>query len=72
MKVKVEEKDICEGVEYPLLMKSKISELIVFMTSRSEGVAINNGQAGDVGTFSKQWNMINFEPFKGKITLEND
>lgn len=70
MKVIVEERG--NSLEYPYLMKSAFSDLIVLFYGDQEGVVIYGG----VGTFpvgyhSDGWDMDTFEPFKDRVVLEN-
>jgi len=61
------------GLRFPCLMKSIHNGLILLATGEHRrsliGVSVHGGI---VGTFSKEWDASAFEPYNGKITLEND
>lgn len=68
MKVKVENNKA--GFIYPCLMISN-KDTIVFFKEHGEGVVLS-GENHKLGCYSKDWDMYIFEPFKGKLILEND
>ena len=68
-------KDCNQEVEYnyPLLMESTKTQTIVLMTDYGVGVVVNGGTNNNkVGFYFTKWNMSNFKPYCGKVTLIND
>ena len=70
MKVIVEEKS--KGIEFPCLMKSKDSDLTVLFLEDQEGVVLyGGGEEYPIGHYMSGWFMGYFEPFSGRVILEN-
>lgn len=65
------EKDNNE-ISYPCLMESHSGRIVLFMAA-SAGILLKQGANTDPdrGYYSKTWNMDNYEPFNGTITLKN-
>ena len=72
MKVSVIESKAKEETPYPKLMESD-SGTIVLMYKREEGTLIKTGKIGSVelGEYHKDWNMLCFTDFEGKLELTN-
>ena len=62
--------------DYPKLMTSKSNRtVVVLFTKESEGTVIfSNREDGfnPVGEFSRAWHMPSFEPWSGKVVIEQD
>lgn len=56
---------------YPRLMVSDIDDVIVLFTDDGEGVNVSDNSCIYVGFYSSDWNMCNFIPFNGEITIKN-
>lgn len=66
----VEEKG--NSIEYPCLMKSKFRDLVVLFLKDQEGVVVYGGGGTlPFGYHSSGWWMDRFEPFEGRVILEN-
>jgi len=73
MKAVINEKETPVKYEYPCLMiASKSTDIIVLMSEYGKGVIVGNDNALPLGAFKPDWNMDNFTPFTGTITLSND
>ena len=73
MESKKIEREVKEKEEYPRLMKSTKTELVVFMTKKGEGFVVFEGDSfHQLGKYRDDWNMEkNFEDFQGTIELSN-
>jgi hypothetical protein len=71
MKVTVSEKEQKE-ITYPCLMQSKYNELIVLFHSEGRGMVVRPNKDFNESSDIRGWNMDNFKPFHGTITLQND
>ena len=60
------------GTEFPKLMKSESSGLIVLFEKHKHGVTVRKNDDWRVGHVSDTWHMDNFEDFTGEITLKNN
>ena len=62
---------------YPLLMESKLSDLIVLMVCTGTafetgiGTVIRGDKVWEIGKQAGDWAMDNFKPFTGTIELSN-
>lgn len=71
--IKTKVKEVKEvGTEFPKLMKSNNSSLIVLFKSKNSGTVIVEGNTWKVGRTSGDWVMDFFEDFTGELTLKND
>ena len=71
MKVTVNEKEQKE-ITYPCLMQSKYNELIVLFHNEGNGIVVRPNKDFNERSDLSGWNMENFKPFHGTITLQND
>ena len=75
MGIEVVVNSLYESIEFPVLMKSTSSELVVLFPSETYGVCIVSTSTMKAGTISDNWascyNKSKWEKFSGKITLEN-
>lgn len=73
MKVTLKEQPNIVKQKYPFLGISSINSIVLF-TKPNTGVCLNVGQAWSIflGQYSESWAMDAFEPYNGKIILEND
>ena len=74
MKIEVKEnQQKCEGLKFPVLMKSKFDGSIVLFISLHAGVLV---QGEDVGDYSAFWvdatNTNAWEKLNGSVTLTNE
>lgn len=69
MKVEVKEKD--ENPEYPKIMDGGRGVLVLFDKQKS-GVVLRGDGEYKIGYYSCMWEMKEFKPFNGTITLSND
>ena len=60
------------GTEFPKLMKSDSSGLIVLFKSKNSGTVIVEGDAWKVGESASDWLDHGFEDFTGELKLKND
>jgi hypothetical protein len=70
----VEEKKKDEEIKYPCLMKSNYSGNIVLFIESEKGICLNKWDF-KISFFDKEffmWDMRNFKPFNGTISLSND
>ena len=58
--------------QFPLLMQSTATGLIVLFTEYEVGTAVTCNKLTDIGHYSEFWSMETFEVFDGQVTLEND
>lgn len=70
MKVEVKEQE--KKNEFPSLMKSKNSELIVLFSSEDIGIVLKKDTHNSRFDYRGDWIIDTFEDFKGIITLSND
>ena len=70
MKVEINNKEQNTEIKFPCLMISEKGNL-VFMTEIGHGFALKHTKK-DIGYFSDLWDMDNFKPFNGSITLSNE
>ena len=69
MKVLIEEND---DIKYPCLMRNMYNGRIVLFSKDRVGVVLYSGSSPlPVGYYSDSWEMHIFEPFKGRLILEN-
>ena len=73
--VKEKEKTV-EKIEFPVLMKSLNSGIIVLFTSETIGVCVDKGYSTrHTGLYSDSWiectSQKNWEKYEGEITLKN-
>lgn len=67
MKTKISE---IEKPKYPALYIS--SDIVVLMTSGASGTVVHaENSVYQLGYTSDDWDMSSFQPFEGKLTLEN-
>jgi len=71
MKVEVNEKAKTVEIVYPCLMISDQGKIVLFIRN-GEGTALNDARWTYIGEFNKGWDMDNFKPFHGTITLSNE
>jgi hypothetical protein len=71
MKIEVNNKEQNTEIEFPCLMISDDSECIVLMHKEEIGIALKH-ENQEIGYFSNNWDMSEFKPFKGTITLSNE
>lgn len=75
MAIEVVVNSLSESIEFPVLMKSTSSELVVLFSSETYGVCIVSTSTMKAGTISDNWascyDKSKWEKFSGKITLEN-
>ena len=67
-KIKERKKEVND---FPKLMKSNNSDLIVLFTSEFNGVVLVEGSTWSVGRVSDNWSMSGFIDLKGELTLKN-
>ena len=67
---KVEER---KPLDFPKLMESDDSLLVLLFTSPSYGTVVNSGNESlyELGYIATDWDMLEFRDFEGKIILEN-
>ena len=60
--------------EFPKLMVSKNNgTVVVLFTKEGEGTCISSDYVhNEVGEFSRAWHMPFFEPWSGKVVIEQD
>jgi hypothetical protein len=74
IKVEVEEQQENNEIDYPFIGISKINGTIILFFKPKEGIVLQ-GKKEEVyrtSCYDINWNMANFKPFKGKITLSNE
>jgi ribosome-associated toxin RatA of RatAB toxin-antitoxin module len=71
MKLEVNNKEQNAEIKYPCLMISDNYECIVLMQKEETGIALKH-ENQEMGYFSNMWDMSEFKPFNGTITLSND
>lgn len=70
MKVTVKKKE--DSTEYPCIMESKDSMLILLFEKEREGTVLDERETGyRRGYHAASWDMSSFKPFEGKIILSN-
>ena len=59
-------------IEYPCLMQSM--DHVILFTEENTGTCVwcSEDIWGDLGYWTNDWNMHDFSPFNGSITLSND
>tara|TARA_R110000851_G_scaffold50558_4_gene120751 strand:- start:1554 stop:1772 length:219 start_codon:yes stop_codon:yes gene_type:complete len=57
--------------DFPKLMKSNDSYLIVLFTSKYVGTVLVKGNTWNVGHVSDDWSIMGFTDFEGELTLKN-
>lgn len=73
MKVEVnnqEEKQ--EEIKYPYLGIADDGDIVLFIGENTGPLLRSKTDFGTICMYSNLWNMKNFKPFKGSITLSND
>ena len=60
------------GTEFPKLMKSIESNLIVRFRELNSGIALVGDEGSNEGEYSTDWDMEHFEDFTGELTLKNN
>ena len=68
MRVEVK-KDTIKPIEYPCLMINQ-DDVIVLFRNRSKGTIVSSDNF-QIGSFFADWDMNDFKPFNGEITLSN-
>ena len=71
MKAVINEKETHKQPEYPCLKISKLGNIVLF-TEPETGVRVSTDANYNIGYFSRSWDMSEFTPFTGSITLSND
>ena len=59
-------------LDFPRLMKGKITGIVVLFIKPRKGTVIINGGSYDVGQYEDEFIMSKFEDFKQKLTLTNN
>lgn len=75
MKIEVKETKKEGEIKYPCLMISSFDHVTVLFIEENIGMKICEDiprSFRNLGYFSTGWNMENFKPFHGTITLSND
>lgn len=72
MQSKIVEKEVEKNVEYPCLMKSTEEDIVVLFTEKDKGTLLCKTAIYNAGEYSTDWDMEQFHPFNGSITLSND
>lgn len=75
MKVEVKEIEVKNEIEYPCLMRSEDTGNIVLFVRARVGTVVSIGRKNEtwkIGEHSKCFSSVNFLPFNGTITLQND
>jgi hypothetical protein len=70
MKIEVNEKPAAAKIEYPCLMATEQGAIVLF-TDYGCGTVIKH-PGWVVGTYGRKWDMLQFTPFTGSVTLSND
>jgi hypothetical protein len=70
MKVTVSEPKA--GIKYPCLMIGSRTGVIVLFNNYGEGTVVNETEYHDTGYASEDWDMSQFTPYNGTVTLQND
>lgn len=68
-------KDVPTKIKYPCLMESITSSKVVLFRNEYVGVVVFSDEVAQLGRQKPgfgNWNMENFRPFTGTITLSND
>lgn len=60
------------GTEFPKLMKSVNSDLIVLFRKNQSGTVIVGNSLNKVGYVSSTWAIGSFKDFTGELILKND
>ena len=60
------------GKEFPKLMKSINSSLIVLFTDEESGTVVARGSSRDIGYVGAKWYHKGFENFNDELILKND
>ena len=75
MAIEVVVNSLSESIEFPVLMKSTTSDLIVLFVEDTVGVVVNHDHMYEYGYYEKDWidyrNTSCWEKFEDTITLEN-
>ena len=58
--------------DFPKLMKSINSSLIVLFADEESGTVVARGNSQDIGYVSNNWYRKGFENFNDKLILKND
>jgi hypothetical protein len=69
MKIEINKKENKE--KFPCIMKSNHGSIVLF-TEECSGVVLSGSIYNKVGDYHGNWDMLNFIPFEGSITLSND
>ena len=70
MKITVNEKPAAPKSEWPKLMATDEGAIVLF-TSYGCGTVVKH-PGWEVGTYGRHWDMPQFTPFTGSVTLSND
>jgi len=66
------EREVKKKEEYPKLMKSTVTGLVLLMTKEGEGLVVFTEKTSrKIGEYDDGWDMRNFEDFNGTIELSN-
>ena len=74
MKITVNPEHTTKETPYPKLMISRVSKMIILMVRPYEGTVLRSDNTHNqwmVGQHNSNWSILNFEDYKGSITLEN-
>jgi hypothetical protein len=72
MKVTVENAEENQELKFPCLMISKDSKVVLFHSFGMGTLLESKLSFKPYGFYSAHWDMGDFKPFHGKITLQND
>ena len=74
VKVEVDRSKWSPEPEYPMLMESKETGLIILVHHvnglHGSGTVLVKDSIWDIGYTSDNWGMVCFKPFNGRVTLE--
>lgn len=67
-------KGVSASDDYPRLMISIYNETVVLFSKPKKGtvVAVTQGSGELLGSYSEGWSMDSFEPWSGKVVIEQD
>ncbi|MCP4182301.1 MAG: hypothetical protein GY761_03155 [Hyphomicrobiales bacterium] len=61
------------GKPFPKLMISKVTDVIMLMTSEDTGTVVARSDGDNqLGYYNTMWDAKNFTDFTGSVTLSND
>ena len=72
MKVTVENAEEKEPLKFPCLMISNNSKVVLFQSEKIGTLIGSDLSHKPYGYYSRDWDMNEFKPFNGTITLQND